>query len=71
MSEQAKLVTLSPARPDQEIADDIRKRLAISMASALKIMDEARSSGLMVAFQIAPDQFGRSALQAVTITKPL
>lgn len=58
-------------KSDEQHAADLRERARPVLESLVKIMDDARRLGLQMDFAIARDQFGRPAVQGVSITKPL
>lgn len=64
-------MTLVPGKTDAERAADIRAKLTPILEQAAAIVGEARREGLIITFNISPDQFGRSRIQALDITKPL
>ena len=68
MTEPLKIVS---ARPDKEIADDIRARLNEALDAVLEIMREGDQAGLQVGFSIGRDQYGKQIVTALTIVRPL
>jgi hypothetical protein len=58
-------------KTDKQKADDYRSRIVAALADACKLMDEAKANGLIIAFGLNPDQYGRTTVQNLTIVKPL
>ncbi len=67
----AEIVSINPAKTDPEKAAQIRAMLTPVLEQVCAIVGDARANGLIVSFNIAPDQFGRVKVQALDITKPL
>lgn len=64
-------VTLVPGKTDAEKASQIRADLLPILEQVCAVVGKARGEGMIVSFNIAPDQFGRVKVQALDITKPL
>ena len=62
---------LVPGRSDAELAVEYKQRALELLSRLCVIMNEARDSGLVLAFQLSNDQFGRSFPQQITVIKPL
>lgn len=55
-------VTLVPTKSDVEVAEDIRKRMAIAYKEPMEIFEEASQLGFLVGTVLRRDQFGRLVL---------
>lgn len=53
-----------------EKAKAIKRQIEDALAHPLSLMDAARSMGLVVNFQVQPDQLGKNVAH-VTVVKPL
>lgn len=62
---------LVPRKPDQEIATDLKVKAAGPATMLAEIMNEARGHGLILNFNIGPNQFGRIGVNDITVIKPL
>lgn len=60
-----------PLRTDAFVADELREEVAPHLAAICAAMNKARAAGLVLNFNIAPDQYGRFRAPEVSIVKPL
>lgn len=58
-------------RNDAERATDYRTRLRPLLEQVAAIVYEARKEGFIVGFALAPDQYGRTQVGNIDVTKPL
>lgn len=71
MSDQP-VASLVTTKSDAELAAEYRRRIGPIMDQVREIVGEARSKhGLIIGFNIGPDQFGRIKVLALDITKSL
>lgn len=68
MNEPLKIIT---GTSDQELANDLRKRMQAALVPVCEIMREADQAGLELNFNIGRDQYGRRNVAALTIVRPL
>jgi hypothetical protein len=57
-------------KTDKEIAEGLRRDLAVPIAELCRLIDQAKLDGILVSFTISPDLFGRST-SALNIVKAL
>lgn len=58
-------------RTDAVMAQDIRETLEPLVTKICQIMDDAKRHGLIVSFNIASDQYGRTKVVEINIVRPL
>ncbi len=69
MEDVAKLVT---TKPDQEIADDMRRRMTVALGPVCDLLNEASAQGLLIEFQVGQmPPFNRIGVLKIGINKPL
>lgn len=56
---------------DTQKAEGYRERLKPILEQAAAIVTEARREGLMIGFNLMPDQFGIQRVGDISVTKPL
>jgi hypothetical protein len=71
MSADSNIASLVPGKTDAEKAAKIRADITPILEQVCAVVGAARAEGMIVSFNIAPDQFGRVKVQALDITKPL
>lgn len=62
---------LETTKSDSEKAAEYRAKLVPLLEHACAILNSARSEGLIVGFNVNPDQYGRHRIQAIDVTRPL
>lgn len=60
-----------PGKSDAEKAAAYRERLRPLLQQVADVITEARREGLIVNFNIAPDEFGRAQVGNIGVTRPL
>lgn len=70
MNDPIKLTAVD-GRNDAERAATIRSNLRPLLEQVAQIVTDARKDGLIVSFNISPDQYGRCQVTALDVTKPL
>jgi hypothetical protein len=64
--------TVTTLRTDAVVAQEIRDQLSPLLDQVCSIMAQAKADGLIVAWNIQPDSFGRKfSVVEIAITKPL
>ncbi len=58
-------------RTEAQKAADYRAEIMPILDQACEIISRARKEGLIIGFNISPDQYGRSRVAEITIVKPL
>lgn len=72
MSEKLEHVPyIVPGMPDAELAAQVRRRVADKLSELVPILQAASDEGLIVNFNVGPNQYGRIAVIAINIVKPL
>jgi hypothetical protein len=66
---QPALVSLGTS--DQEKADAYRAETLAILKQFCAIRDRAKRDGLVIAFNVADDQYGRASVQHISIVRPL
>jgi len=56
---------------DATKADSYRAELRPILEQAGKIMDRAKADGLVVSWNLSPDQYGRMRVADISVVKPL
>jgi hypothetical protein len=68
MSEPLKI---APTKSDKELAADLRMKMEYALNAVCEIMREADQTGLQISFNLGRDQYGRQAITALNIVRPL
>lgn len=71
MPEPSNIATLVPMKTDADLAAAFRAELAPLMDQVCDILNRARKEGLILNFNVAPDQFGRVRVAEVSVVRPL
>lgn len=69
MSENVRI--LEGGRNDVAAAQTVRDELAPLLKAVCDIFDRAKAQGLIVSFNIATDQYGRTKVNDVSVVRPL
>lgn len=64
-------VRLVTARPDAEIAADLKERFVPACAAILTLIGEAKRVGMHINFAIGDDLFGRPSVTMLKVVKEL
>lgn len=67
----AEVASINPTMTDIQKADAYRKELAAALLPVCEILDRSRKDGLVIQYNIAPDEYGRVRVPFINITKPL
>lgn len=62
---------ITELRTEKQKADDYRTQIVAALADACEIMNRARADGLVISFNLGPDQYGRTSVQNLGVVKPL
>lgn len=62
-------IQLVPGKTDQEIYDDLKKRVVDAYQPLLALCDEAQTHGFIIQVGIGPNAFGKFAIQNCQIMK--
>lgn len=65
------LSNVEALRTDAAIAQELRDEVAPHLSAICRAMNKARAAGLVLNFNIAPDQYGRFRSPEISIVKPL
>lgn len=65
------LRSIRPQPTDAQKAEDYRARLKPVLEQAASLITEARREGLIIGFNLMPDQFGIQRVGEISVTKPL
>ena len=60
-----------PPFTDAERAADLRNKLRPILEQACEIITAARRDGLIISFNLSPDQYGVTRVMALDVVKPL
>ena len=71
MNERPDLSIVSTGKSETEVATELKARLRTELEAICKTMNEARSHGMQLSFNIGIDGFGRQVITALEATKPL
>lgn len=66
MNEPVKLV---PAKPDAELAEELKHEIAEALKPALEATTKALALGFHVNFNIGPNSFKQMVVQSLTLSK--
>lgn len=58
-------------KTDKQKADDYRAQIIAALGDACEIMNKARADGMVISFNLGPDQYGRTSVQNLGVVKPL
>lgn len=62
-------ISLVPGRTDQDIVNDLKKRVIEAYKPLLDLCTEANNDGFALQITIGPDAFGRFQIQQLQIIK--
>lgn len=71
MTENGNMHAIKPARPDAEVAADLKKQVREKLEFVVAVMEIARSHGFRLTFNVGMDSFGRYVVQGVDVVKVL
>ncbi len=63
------IAELVPTKPDQEVANEIKNKLAEVYAPLLKVLDDAKDAGFYVQVQTGLNGFGKNVIMQLIIAK--
>lgn len=64
-------VSIVSGKSDVERAADLRAKVRPLLEQVCAVLGEANRDGMVIVFNLAPDQFGRQSIQNLTVHKPL
>lgn len=67
----AEIHALQTVKTDSDIAKELRARITAELERVCPICDEAAEYGMQVAFSLGLNQFGKTVVHQITISKPL
>lgn len=67
----ADLASINPTKTDAEKAEAYRKEMGEVLKPVCDVLERSRKDGLIVGWNLAPDEFGRYRAPFISITKPL
>lgn len=62
---------MSDTKSDTDLAAQIKAEARGPLEQLCGIQDRARQAGLMLGFNIGPDEYGKTIVQRISVIKPL
>lgn len=64
-----KIATLVPGKSDQEIANELKKKIIAAYEPLCQIADECNDNGMAMQVTIGPNAFGKFVIQSLQVIK--